>query len=117
MSVVVSANPPAPAQMSPEDVQSVLNDLNSLVVNCPELRELEQLLGAFNLFRILRFEHGEIRHSNILAWLLQPEEAHGLKDLFLRRWLMRLFHESESADASYLDPVEIDFLSIRRSLS
>jgi PD-(D/E)XK nuclease superfamily len=109
----MSNTPNPPAQMSPEDVKTVLNDLNSLVVNCAELRELEQLLGTFNLFRVLRFEHGEIRHSNVLAWLLQPEEAHGLKDLFLRRWLMRVFHESESEDASFLDPVEIDSLSIR----
>ncbi len=113
MSSALTDNPAAPVQMSPEDVLSVLNDLNSLVVNCPELRELEQLLGTFNLFRVLRFEHGEIRHSNVLAWLLQPDEAHGLKDLFLRRWLMRVFHESESDDASYLDPVEIDSLTIR----
>jgi hypothetical protein len=97
---------------TPEAVKETLNDLNSFV-QCGELRELEQLLGYFNLFRVLRFEHGEIRHSNVLAWLLQPQEAHGLKDLFLRRWLMRLFHESESESASYLDPVEIDSLEIR----
>ncbi len=93
--------------------QAVLDDLNSLVVNCAELREVERLLGNFNLFRVLRFEHGEIRHSNVLAWLLQPEESHGLKDLFLRRWLMRVFHESESEAASYIDPVELDSLNIR----
>ena len=91
----------------------VLDDLNSLVVNCAELREVERLLGNFNLFRVLRFEHGEIRHSNVLAWLLQPEESHGLKNLFLRRWLMRVFHESESEAACYIDPVELDSLSIR----
>lgn len=95
------------------ETQDVLNDLNSLVVNCAELREVERLLGNFNLFRVLRFEHGEIRHSNVLAWLLQPEESHGLKDLFLRRWLMRVFHESESEAASYIDPVELDSLNIR----
>lgn len=103
------ASTPIPA----DETQAVLDDLNSLVVNCAELREVERLLGNFNLFRVLRFEHGEIRHSNVLAWLLQPEESHGLKDLFLRRWLMRIFHESESGSASYIDPVELDSLSIR----
>ena len=98
---------------SAAETQSVLADLNSLVVNCAELREVERLLGNFNLFRVLRFEHGEIRHSNVLAWLLQPEESHGLKDLFLRRWLMRVFHESESEAASYIDPVELDSLRIQ----
>jgi hypothetical protein len=104
---------PTSAQTPAAETQVVLDDLNSLVVNCAELREVERLLGNFNLFRVLRFEHGEIRHSNVLAWLLQPEESHGLKDLFLRRWLMRVFHESESESASYIDPVELDSLSIR----
>ncbi len=101
------------SNISTPETQEALNDLNSLVVNCSELREVERLLGNFNLFRVLRFEHGEIRHSNVLAWLLQPEESHGLKDLFLRRWLMRVFHESESESASYIDPVELDSLNIR----
>lgn len=104
---------PTSAPTTAAETQKVLDDLNSLVVNCAELREVERLLGNFNLFRVLRFEHGEIRHSNILAWLLQPEESHGLKDLFLRRWLMRVFHESESEAASYIDPVELDSLNIR----
>ena len=98
---------------STPETQEALNDLNSLVVNCSELREVERLLGNFNLFRVLRFEQGEIRHSNVLAWLLQPKESHGLKDLFLRRWLMQVFHESESESASYIDPVALDSLNIR----
>jgi PD-(D/E)XK nuclease superfamily len=112
MSKARTDNLPSPAQMS-EDERKLLQDLNGLVANCPELRELEKLLGNFNLFRVLRFEHGEIRHSNVLAWLLQPDEAHGLNDLFLRRWLMRVFHESDSDAACYLDPAEIDSVDIR----
>jgi hypothetical protein len=104
---------PTSSSISAAETQVILDDLNSLVVNCSELREVERLLGNFNLFRVLRFEHGEIRHSNVLAWLLQPTESHGLKDLFLRRWLMRIFHESESEVASHIDPVELDSLSIR----
>jgi hypothetical protein len=60
---------------TPEEIQ--LQQLTDFVVRCPELRELEKLLGKFNLFRVLRFEHGEIRHSNVLAWLLDPAESHG----------------------------------------
>jgi hypothetical protein len=90
-----------------------LHDLNALVVSCPELRELEKLLGNFNLFRVLRFEHGEIRHSNVLSWLFDPDESHGLRDLFVRRWLMRVFHDATEDEQSYLDPVEIDACTIR----
>lgn len=83
-------------------------ELNALVVSCVELRELEKLLGNFNLFRVLRFEYGEIRHSNVLSWLFQPEESHGLRDLFLRRWLMRVFHDVTENEQSYVDPADID---------
>lgn len=96
-----------------DDPHADFQKLNALVVDCPELRQLEKLLGNFNVFRALKLERFEIRHSNMLAWLLQPDEAHGLKDLFLRRWLMRVFHESPSDDASYIDPAEIDSMSIR----
>lgn len=89
----------------------VLRDLNALVIS-KELRKVERLLADFNLFRVLRFEDGEIRHSNVLAWLLQPDESHGLKDGFLRRWLMRI-HNDASDIKPQLSPVVLDALSIR----
>lgn len=64
--------------------------LNEFLANCSDLRELEAKMGGFSLFRVLRFEEGEIRHSNVLAWLLDPSDSHGLDDLFLRRFLTRL---------------------------
>ena len=91
-----------------DDEKDDLAALRELVVECPDLRELERLLGQFNLFEVLRLTNNEIRHSNVLAWLLDPEETHGLRDLFLRRWLMRVFHENESDAAPALDPVDID---------
>jgi Trp operon repressor len=49
-------------------------------MDCPELSALEALLSRFNIFRILRAARHEIRHSNMLAWLLTPDENHGLGD-------------------------------------
>jgi hypothetical protein len=92
--------------------EKTLNALSNLVVNCPELTEVERLLGRFNLFRILKFEEGEIRHSNVLAWLLDPKESHGLGDLFLRRFLMLGLNDSEGG-LHDLDPVELDSAEIR----
>lgn len=51
----------------------------------------------------------EIRHSNMLAWLLTPNESHGLKDQFLRRYLMHVSNETEN---EFLEPVEIDSVQI-----
>ena len=89
-------------------IQADYNALNELIVNCPEFERLEALLGGFNLFQVLKFEHGEIRHSNVLAWILDPAENHGLGDLFLKKWLMRLMHESSDEAKVPLSAVDID---------
>jgi hypothetical protein len=60
------------------------------------------------MFQVLKFEHGEIRHSNVLAWILDPAENHGLGDSFLKKWLMRLMHESSGEVRAPLSAVDID---------
>jgi hypothetical protein len=82
--------------------------LNELIVNCPDFGRLEALLGGFNLFRVLDFEHGEIRHSNVLAWIMDPAESHGLDSTFLQKWLMRVIHESADQAETVITPVDID---------
>lgn len=95
--------------MDQQTEQKIIADLNDLVVNCDELRELQSLLGQFNTFRVLGIEDMEIRHSNMLAWILTPNESHGLQDQFLRRYLMHVSNETENA---FLEPVEIDSVQI-----
>ena len=82
--------------------------LNELIVNCPDFERLEALLGGFNLFQVLDFEYGEIRHSNVLAWILDPAESHGLDDSFLKKWLMRVIHESSDETDTPVSAVDID---------
>lgn len=91
-----------------DDLSGDLNALNELLVNCPDFERLEALLGGFNLFQVLKFEHGEIRHSNVLAWILNPTENHGLGDAFLKKWLMRLLHESSSDEEAPCSAAAID---------
>jgi hypothetical protein len=81
--------------------------LNRLIVECPEFEELERLLGGFNLFQVLKFEYGEIRHSNVLGWILDPSESHGLDETFLKKWLMRVVHGAVGVERP-VEPVEID---------
>ncbi|CAA6678382.1 MULTISPECIES: PD-(D/E)XK nuclease family protein [unclassified Lentimonas] len=92
--------------ISATELEHDYNALNELIVNCPELIQLEALLGGFNLFQVLKFEHGEIRHSNVLAWLLDPTESHGLAGSFLQGWLMRILYESEHSLS--LEPIDVD---------
>lgn len=54
---------------------------------------LDKLLpwtGKFNLFDVLKVSRNEIRHSNVLGWLLDPNENHGMGDAFLKGVLQRM---------------------------
>ena len=47
----------------------------------------------FNIFQVLNCEQNENTQSNLLAWLLTPEEAHGLNDSFLHSFLNKVFEK------------------------
>lgn len=47
----------------------------------------------FNLFAVLERTRCEHTHSNVLAWLLDPTEAHGLNDAFLKAFVKAVFDE------------------------
>ena len=49
---------------------------------------------TFNPFHVLRYSDYEIRHSNVLTWLLQPDETHGLGGAFIRDFTTALNDEA-----------------------
>ena len=51
-----------------------------------DFQNLEKRLQTtkFNVFDVLRISDSEIRHSNVLAWLLDSRGSHGLGEHFLR---------------------------------
>ena len=69
------------------DEEKVLQEF-LLDIEC--LDELLPWTGKFNLFDVLKVSRTEIRHSNMLAWLMDPNENHGLGDAFLKGILQRL---------------------------
>ena len=98
-----------------EDV-SIETDLTELIMSCPELPQLEAQLSQFNIFRVLRADRNELRHSNMLAWLFTPDESHGFDDLFLRRWLMIVLQRAGSMTrpSGWISPIAVDVLDIER---
>ena len=72
----------------------------------------EAVLASNHKRRRVKSTHNEIRHSNVLAWLLDPNGSHGLQDLFLRKWLMLVFYGIEPRGSS-LDPIKIDTVPFR----
>lgn len=49
-----------------------------------DVSRMELILDKPNIFNALKIVQQEIRHSNFLAWLLNPNENHGLGELFLK---------------------------------
>lgn len=70
--------------------------LEKFILNNPDLEKLEGMLSEFNLFETLNLVHAEIRHSNVLAWLLNPNENHGLGKNFLNIFIKWFVSENKT---------------------
>ena len=57
----------------------------------------------FNAFDVLRYSDYEIRHSNVLAWLLTPGETHDAGDSFVREFVQCLKSKQNSGKLAGLD--------------
>lgn len=93
-----------------QDLTTAQGLLDAFLVENQELETLNARLSAFNLFNVLRVEKTEIRHSNVLAWLLSPDGSHGLGPVFLRRFLSRLLLNSDATGIS-LNPSQVELMS------
>ena len=68
-----------------------------------------------NIFKILRVTNAEIRHSNFLSWLLDPNENHNLKEVVLNKFLQEIINSSDSFDESVtIEDIGIENVEIRR---
>jgi hypothetical protein len=78
--------------------------------------KLRQLTSKFNIFEVMRATHTEIRHSNILAWLLYPYGNHGCGDAFLRQLLLTVSQKQGKHGLSFYDfyMLEIESVTIER---
>ena len=92
---------------SDQDVPT-LGEMEKLFVNNPDLEEIGAYLGRFNPIKTMGMEQMEIRHSAILAWLLNPQETHGLRDTFLKGFLSAALREHDAPCPSALDVSQAD---------
>ena len=92
--------------------------LGRFLADNDELEQLSAQLATFNIFRALKVEEVEIRHSNTLGWLLDPAESHGLGDVFLRRILSNILLESnvdiEGLSAAQVELMDFSDIEVRR---
>ncbi|PZO20689.1 MAG: hypothetical protein DCF25_06200 [Leptolyngbya foveolarum] len=54
--------------------------LTNLIISNPDLDRLESMLSELNLFEAIGIIRQELKHSTLLAFLLSPNEKHGLGD-------------------------------------
>ncbi len=89
--------------------ESDIRALERFVVENDDLLELEERIGRFNIFDALRIVNREVKHSDFLAWLLDPNESHGQGGLFLRAVLMDVLRRSVPAHRPKgLSPITLD---------
>lgn len=72
---------------SPASEKDDVTALKDFLMDIECLDPLSEWTGRFNLFDILKISRMEIRHSNMLSWLLSPNENHGLGDSILRGFI------------------------------
>jgi hypothetical protein len=69
--------------------------MRSAIQQDPEFQFLHKALNKPNLFNVLDNLSYEIRHSNFLAWILDPHGSHKQDDLFLKRFLNSIYETTE----------------------
>jgi hypothetical protein len=84
--------------------------LTAFAVDNPDLERLETLLGQFNIFEAVGVARQELRHSDFLAFLLDPRKPHGLGDTFAKRFLQQVLMNAEPRRD--LSPIDIDAWSL-----
>ncbi|MDI1233382.1 MAG: PD-(D/E)XK nuclease family protein [bacterium] len=94
----------ASKEISESDLINLLNDIH--------FDRIELGLRKVNFFDILQISKAEIRHSNFLGWLFDPNEAHGLKELVLKRTLRDIFSDERAVGLNALDADSIDYRNV-----
>ncbi|KEK22840.1 PD-(D/E)XK nuclease family protein [Bacillus gaemokensis] len=73
-------------------------EILSLLDNSIEFEKLHSKFNRFNPFKILKVDKFEIRHSNMISWLLDPEGNHHLSSFFVNKLLSKTFVKTENED-------------------
>ena len=84
--------------------------LEALIVDNPDLERLELLLDQFNIFEALGAVRVELRHSDFLAFLLNPNQSHGLGDVFAKRLLQKALASFQNH--AHITPIDLDLYDL-----
>ena len=86
-----------------------------LDIDC--LNSLNKWSKTVNIFDVLKIKKTEIRHSNFLAWLMNPNESHSLGTTFIKLFLKHIiknYRDSISLNIFDLDDMDLHDLVVLR---
>ncbi|KXH86966.1 PD-(D/E)XK nuclease family protein [Sporosarcina sp. HYO08] len=63
----------------------------SLIEDSQDFTYLHNHFNRFNPFKVLQVDNYEIRHSNVLAWLIDPKQNHDLGAYFIKKLIAKVF--------------------------
>ncbi|MBO7527715.1 MAG: PD-(D/E)XK nuclease family protein [Clostridia bacterium] len=95
--------------MTNDEKMKAINDLVS-DIDC--LEPLHEWTNDLNIFSMLKLDRVEIRHSNMLSWLLNPNELHGLNDKLLKKFLIYATKGTNINIMKKLTPVDVDLMNL-----
>lgn len=93
------------------EIQQLKKEYDFLLKN-EDFDKLDLGLKNPNIFQILKISKNEIRHSNFLSWLLDPEGSHKLGDIFLKRFLREVFSSEKFYDIDQVDVEGMDLSKV-----
>lgn len=97
--------------MADEKIISNEQVLQDFLIDTKCLDELLSWTGKFNSFDVLKVPRVEIRHSNMLGWLLDPNENHGFGDAYLKRIFQRLVENDSDGRNDVFEILLLDMYS------
>jgi hypothetical protein len=91
------------SESEPASTRADLDALEALQADAAELERIESLLNRFNVFEAIGFVGQELMHSRFLAFLLDPQQSHGLGNSFLEAFLRLVSKPAKGASRPCLD--------------
>lgn len=95
--------------MNNNENSNYMEELEKFLLNIDCLNELNPWIDSFNIFDVLRISRTEIRHSNMLAWLLNPHENHGLNDSFIKNLIANIVKNKNYGNVEPLELMVEDY--------
>ena len=80
--------------------------LKEFLLNIDCLDELKEWYSDINFFEIAGIVNVEIKHSNVLSWLFDAKQNHGLGDKIIKRFLQKVMKDDRNKEKN-LDVFDI----------